>query len=694
MNQREACLGKTLAAGGGSGAQADRRKSRRLAALSRHLAFSLGVQALLALCLLGLQAAIDRAERTHAEYSILATEQSYMFQTAGITMRRLTAEIARERPDRERIVSLQQRLGEDTRRLAAIVARIEGLYARDGAPRLVRLDEMAERHRDLPGRLRSFLARLEAVSTTGAEDPSAIRALMLEIEIMAAPRGRLMRGVDAIAAEMRADARAVQTGLAWLSRGIVIAMIVIVLGLGLFLVRPALRDLAAAMARERRLAARLETMVRTDSLTGLLSRSGLEAELEALGAGRPYAHAIIDLNMFKPVNDSFGHAAGDALLRAVAERLRAGSPRSAFAARTGGDEFALIDPTVDTLEGAEALGRALVALFEGPVEVDGRRLEIGAAIGIALSSEVAGGSGAVASAADAAMYSRKVERRTAFAVHGAGVEIRRPDLARRAEIAEALRDGSIRPWYQPKTRLSDGVVVGFEALARWVHPEQGVLSPSAFLPDIERHGLQAEFTFAILKQVLLQLRAWRAQGLAEPPVAVNIAVETLATQSGQADIRWLVSEFADVKHLITLEITENAFLARIAVAVRMSIEALSHDGLRVSMDDFGTGYASLRHLREITFHELKIDGTFIRGIGVDRSAEIIIGGFMSIAKGLGAEVVAEGIETPEQRDFLLALGCEVGQGFLFGRAAPPGEVATLLEPVSTRDLFGPLTRAG
>ncbi|PYE82291.1 putative bifunctional diguanylate cyclase/phosphodiesterase [Pseudoroseicyclus aestuarii] len=419
----------------------------------------------------------------------------------------------------------------------------------------------------------------------------------------------------------------------------------------------------------------LEMKARLDPLTGLLSRPAFDEELQALlsnrATGERIAVLLIDLDGFKPINDTYSHEAGDRVLVEIGRRLSALAGEDGVAGRLGGDEFMLAFSGIASE--ATALRLAQYAMKEAcaPVSWGGTALRLGASIGVALTGSGQAGDlatvAALCAAADQAMYRAKADPERSIVVHDGRLQ----DRARapeRAALEEGLRSGAIRPFYQPKVRLDSGRLHGLEALVRWQHPERGLLPPSAFLGAIEERGLQGEFMAAMARAVLADISALLAEGLDPGQVSLNVTEIALATHSGMADLRAALRAHPQALPHLTLEITEDVFIARSGHLILDSIEALRREGLRISLDDFGTGYASLEHLRRIEFDELKLDTALVQDLGQHHAAEVLVNAVMSIAYGLGIDVIAEGVETEQQHAMLLALGCRYAQGYRFGKA--------------------------
>lgn len=451
------------------------------------------------------------------------------------------------------------------------------------------------------------------------------------------------------------------------------------------------RELQRVMVHNRQLAdereqkqAELEHLANHDGLTAVANRKAFDTFLDAIWQdarnGKEFIYLLIDLDSFKPINDAYGHEAGDAVLKTLAQRFRELTRPGDFVARLGGDEFGIIVPLADSNRDPETIARRILEATTRPIPFNGRELRVSASIGVACSRDASGAAHELMAAADQAMYVAKHEKRPSYSIYSRSMMPERFGLDDKDEIEKALERGEFVMHYQPKLRLDTGGHAGFEALARWQHPRKGLLPPSYFLPRISSFGLQGDFTMAVARQVFSDLRRFEAAGLETGGVAINLEEATLATRSGMDALRGLFSENAGFVDLITLEITEDVFIARSADIIRDNVEMLAGLGVRISMDDFGTGYGSFKHLREFTIHELKIDTQFVSGIGRDKSSEVIIDGFLAIASGLGADVVAEGIETPEQQQYLTRRGCHFGQGFLFCRPLPlDGAIAYLEE---------------
>ena len=432
----------------------------------------------------------------------------------------------------------------------------------------------------------------------------------------------------------------------------------------------------------------LEHMNQHDALTGLLNRSAFDAALDnLLGKRRPtqtLAVFLLDLDGFKPINDTYSHKAGDTVLITVAERLRIAAGDAGIVARFGGDEFALAFANLESDAAALRLAEHVARSVQQPISYGERVLQVGVSIGINLTGVGDDTVSGLCTGADQAMYQAKVEPGRKAVLYDPDAIPPRLSLMDRHKLLQAIQSRQIKPYYQPKVVLDTGAICGFEALARWDHPTLGLRPPGTFLPQINELGLQGDFLIHMAAQILRDISALVIDGLDPGQVSINIPEVALATHSGHRDLDALLAAHPQARGHVTFEITEDVFIARSGEMIKNSIKHFRRAGVRISLDDFGTGFASFQHLRQLEFDELKIDTSFVQGLGVDPAAEVLIGGFLSIAAGLGVQVIAEGVETPDQLHRLRALGGKIAQGYLFGRAMPLEEARILLFAEGTR----------
>lgn len=437
------------------------------------------------------------------------------------------------------------------------------------------------------------------------------------------------------------------------------------------------RALNAARAEASARLQALEYMTRHDGLTGLLTRQAFDLEVEGMlarrKAGDHVAVFLLDLDGFKPINDTYSHEAGDAVLISVARRLTNLADSGGLVARFGGDEFAIAVTGIGSDRAAISFAARILRDIEQPIAYGEKLLRIAGSVGIGMTLLVEDTVSALCSAADRAMYRAKADSSGKCVVFDPTAFPARLTLDDRLALVDALRLGQIRPHYQPKVILETGRIFGFEALARWDHPTLGQLPPASFLHQINELGLQGDFLSAMAGLVLSDVAAMVADGLDPGEVSLNLPEIALATYSGRQDLdRILAANLPALRH-ITFEITEDVFIGRASDLIQDSIDHFRRAGVRISLDDFGTGFASFQHLRQLEFDELKIDPSFVRDLKHDMAAGVLVGGFLSIARGLGARVIAEGVETEAQRTLLLQMGCRFAQGYLFGKAMPLAE---------------------
>jgi len=440
------------------------------------------------------------------------------------------------------------------------------------------------------------------------------------------------------------------------------------------------------ITQQKQLQRELSRMAFRDSLTDLPNRAVFLDRLEhgllqADRQGQRVAVMFMDLDRFKIVNDSLGHPAGDALLVEVAARLRACLREEDSAARLGGDEFTiLLEDVADEREAAH-IAQRISSSLSTPVVIDGRELFVSASIGIALSTPYEDVPDGLLRKADLALYRAKAEGRARFAVFDPALEI---EAVRRLEIESdlqrALERGEFRVYYQPIVDLATNRMNGLEALVRWQRPGHGLLSPAAFLSIAEETGLIVPIGEWVLAEACRQLREW--EELRAPDLPLTISVNLAARQFQDASLvdvieRALLQSGLNPAHL-KLEITESAVMENAELAIT-TLYALKRLGIRVAIDDFGTGYSSLTYLKQFPVDNLKVDRSFVEGVGQDAQDTAIIQSVVALAQTLKMRVTAEGVETDAQRLELARLGCEQGQGYLFAEPLPAAKIRALLE---------------
>ncbi|MDG4594803.1 MAG: PAS domain S-box protein [Candidatus Contendobacter sp.] len=435
-------------------------------------------------------------------------------------------------------------------------------------------------------------------------------------------------------------------------------------------------DVTDQKAAERR----IERLAYYDSLTDLPNRTLLAqraAMALALAARHRNSLAVLffDLDRFKEVNDALGHAAGDALLAQVAARLQALVRVEDTVCRLGGDEFVLLLPEADQ-EGALRVADKALAAFRQPFAVAGHDLSATASVGIALYPHDGADFAELLKNADAAMYRAKHTGRNTRVFYDRAMNA--ATLARmvlEAELRQAIAAGQLRAYYQPKVRLSDGTLVGAEALVRWEHPDRGLIPPGQFIPVAEASDLIVALGDWMLVEVCRQLAAWRRQGGSPLTVAVNLAARHFR-QPGLTDrIRGLLDAHDLPAQALELELTESTLLDANADTIE-TLRQLERLGLGLALDDFGTGYSSLSYLKRLPLTALKIDQGFVRDLVANPDDRAIAATIVALGHHLELAVVAEGVETEDQRRLLLEQGCDLAQGYLFSRPLPAEAFAT------------------
>jgi diguanylate cyclase (GGDEF)-like protein len=441
--------------------------------------------------------------------------------------------------------------------------------------------------------------------------------------------------------------------------------------------------IAIALENARR-AEELTRMAFHDALTGLANRALLLDRLEhALVRisrhGRPVAVLFIDLDNFKLVNDSLGHEAGDRLLQQVAQRLRAATRAEDTLARFGGDEFVvLLEETTDANEARAAADRLAEAL-RSPMEVEGRLMVVEASLGIAVSGPGRERPADLLRDADLALYRAKTAGKARSVMFEPGFEaaaMERFDLEH--ALRRALERRELRVFYQPIVSLATGATVGWEALVRWQHPERGLVPPSEFIPIAEETGLIVPIGQWVLEEACKQCRAWQSDPPQGSPLvmSVNLSARQFQQPNLVEEVQGALELAGLAAPLLKLEVTESVVMQDAASASAILCE-LAGLGVRIAIDDFGTGYSSLAYLKQFPIETLKIDRSFVTGIVTDPHDAAIVRSVVALAKSLNLTVTAEGIETASQQRRLREIGCELGQGYLFGRpsAAVPDSLA-------------------
>ena len=626
------------------------------------LAWVAGLSILAALLLAG-GLWLDRVERARGQAAVALAEA-----------------VARHAQLRRLALHLPE-LAEPEARIAAI-GEIEAALARLGASR-ARWVEGAEAPLGAAGggpphdresepsaalELEAFLERVaQAVAATRAGEPPGRESLA---ELRALALGPLSAAIEQDLARLEGE-RAAADGRAHRLRYLVLAVLLLaILAEGLLLFRPLTRRLVARTTE-------LERLARLDPTTGLLGRAAFLAALDrALSTRRPLALVLIDLDHFKELNGADGHAAGDAVLRAAAARIREVLRGSETVGRLGGDELACLLPETAEARPLETVLNRLRTVLHEPVPFDGRQLRAGATIGVARYPEDADSAERLLRAADEALLRAKRARRGT-------VGRASPDDAPRIErLVRALRaldvegppgelpglDAALQPIAALAPDPQDPrSVVGFEALARWHHPSLGAIAPEELFPLAAASGRAARLGRAVRRRAFAAFAGLGSDVIEGRYLAVNLAPAEILHGDLEAELEADLAEYGLAWSALCLEIGERVMLDRISGERLAQLERLHELGVRLALDDFGTGGAGLAELSGLPIDVLEIDGRFVAALGRDPKAREIVRATLGLAAGLGLEVVADGIEEPAQLALLVELGCRLGKGWLIGR---------------------------
>jgi diguanylate cyclase (GGDEF)-like protein len=440
--------------------------------------------------------------------------------------------------------------------------------------------------------------------------------------------------------------------------------------------------LAVGVRRDvQRVEGMMDELAYLDAVTGLPNRHAATGYLQAAvedwrNTGRGFCLLLLDLDDFKDINDSLGHPAGDAVLKTLADRLVARLPTAARAFRFGGDEFIVI------ARSSEQLGESVLSAIAEPVAVEGELLHVRCSAGLASFPQDGVDPHTLVRAADTAMYQAKSSGKNA-------VEVYRPQLQAaaqqrlqtEAELRRALARDELRLHYQPIVQLGTGRVVGAEALVRWQHPERGLIGPAEFIAVAESTGLITALGAWVLAEAARQVARWQAAALPPLFVAVNVSPRQLRHGELLRQLDQALAESPAAAGHLEIEITEHTLVEN-GQDTALTLLALRERGLRMAIDDFGTGLSSLAYLKRLPVDKLKIDRGFVHELPGNQSDLAIVQAVLSMARALGLQVVAEGVETAEQQRLLVQAGCEYGQGWHFGRPVPADAFAQALGAAS------------
>lgn len=531
----------------------------------------------------------------------------------------------------------------------ASITRAE-LLGEDGRP-LARFDRQAEAEPRSPALGADLSERLRVAVPVRLEGRE-LASLSLEVDTAILVRRGLVFGGITLAVG------AVALGMAWL--------------------------LALGVRRDvRRVEQRLDDLAHRDPVTHLFNRHAATSHLESLVQGpmhrrRSFSVVTIDLDDFKLINDTLGHATGDAVLERVGRRLQDRLRPGGRAYRFGGDEFVVICPCPEGHANPAVYQRLVLAALAIPPLPDAPDLSLSGSVGVARFPEDAQDVAGLLQASDMAMYAAKQRGKNQIVVFEPALRERTEQWMQVAnDLRAALRRGELRLHYQPIVEMASGRIIGAEALVRWQHPQRGWQMPGDFIPVAERSGLIADIGGWVLQEAARQWVRWRDRGLGELELAVNVSPRQLRRGLLQQQFEQAIADSgADPRHL-TLELTEHSLVENAdgQLAVLVGLRA---QGVQVAIDDFGTGLSSLSYLKRLPVTKLKIDGSFVAGLTDNGGDATIVGATLAMAKAFGLKVVAEGIETAAQQFELRQMGCDFGQGYLYSRPVSAADFERLL----------------
>lgn len=428
---------------------------------------------------------------------------------------------------------------------------------------------------------------------------------------------------------------------------------------------------------------RLQYLVHHDSLTDLPNRLLFMDRLSQAMArvrwhNRLVAILFLDLDRFKRINDTLGHDVGDQLLKVVAERLRACIRTGDTVARMGGDEFTIILSDVAQVEDVPRVAQKIIDAISRPFSLMGQELFITVSMGISLFPNDGQDAQTLVKNADVAMYRAKEQGRNHYQHYSPAMNVRTLErLALENNLRHALERKELLLHYQPRVDLETGRITGVEALLRWQYPDLGLIPPSQFIPLAEETGLIIPIGEWVLRTACIQNKLWQSMGFFPMRVAVNLSARQFQQRSLVETISHVIKETGLDPHYLELELTEGLIMKNAELTIT-TLRDLHEMGIQVSIDDFGTGYSSLSYLRRFPIHALKIDQSFVRDITTDPDDTVIVTAIILLAHSLKLKVIAEGVETQEQLDFLRSLKCHEMQGYLFSRPLPAEEMTKLL----------------
>ena len=539
---------------------------------------------------------------------------------------------------------------------------------------------------DVDRQVREYLARVESLLSAPRERLTPENPDLREIQ--ASGPVRLLRSLDAVVSQYESEARAKTLRLQRLETLVLLLTLTTLVLEALFIFRPMVRRVEADRLQLLSSRDQLTHIAYHDPLTGLPNRSlFLDRLQQALAHGRRQGTKVavlhLDLDRFKEVNDTQGHAAGDALLQCVAQRVKAVLREPDTVARLGGDEFGVILPGLTRPGDAAELASRICAVVSDPFHHQGTSIRSSTSIGITMFPDDSDVPERLLANADIAMYRSKEGDRGRYHFFHAAMKTQVDERQAHEELLRvALAQGEFVPHYQPQVRIGDGRLVALEVLARWQSPGRGPVPVGEFLDTAEASGLIVPIGEAVLRQACAQVRAWLDRGLTPLRISVNLSPAQLRRSDLAETLCGVLEESGLETRYLDVEVPEGIFIGREQDQVYAVLEHLHQRGVGIALDHFGTGSVSLTHLRHWPVDRLKIDSSFVGGLERNPADAAVVELLIRLGSSLRLDVVAEGVETTEQSDFLRRHGCQLGQGYLFGRPSSGDRISAFLHPLS------------
>lgn len=542
---------------------------------------------------------------------------------------------------------------------------------------------------DLDLRLQSFLDRAERLGKIDNISRRRRYSYWGPIDFAAASDGFIVRGFQEEIQQSFTKSEASIATAKQISALLILSLVIALLAVGGLVLIPLLKKLRVEYEKKKVFEQQLSVLAHRDGLTNLPNRMSFIQMLDQLVASRttdeedsrncPFVLLLIDLDYFKEVNDTFGHPTGNELLIEVAKRIASVVETGSMAARLSGDEFAVLAPNLSNDAEAKELAERIRKSLFLPYLIDGHMLNISGSIGGAIFPDHGTNAADIIRCADLALYAAKTKRNNLTIFNEAMMADRLAESKLRAALFNAVENDEFLVYYQPKNDIRNGQHVAFEALVRWNHPDLGVLSPGRFLHLLDTASSITAMTEVVINKVAHDIRIWRDAGLSYGSVAINMSEAVLISEAGYDMLASAVKRHSLDWSDLAIEITEDVFMNKYREQILATVVKLRERGVSISLDDFGTGFASLTNLRNFQFDEVKIDRSFVSDIGIDSKSEQIIKAMIDLVGNLGKNCVAEGVETQEQILFLQQAGCVIVQGYFFAQPQPFEMVTRRLE---------------